>query len=41
VSTTAELRSVQRRTVGVLVVSQALGGLGLTIGIAVAAVLAE
>ena len=40
-STGGELRSVQRRTVGVLVVSQALGGLGLTTGIAVAAVLAE
>jgi len=32
---------VQRRTVWTLVVSQALGGLGLTIGIAVAALLAE
>ncbi|WP_310964604.1 MFS transporter [Nocardioides terrisoli] len=32
---------VQRRTLGVLVVSQALGGLGSTIGVAVAAVLAE
>jgi MFS family permease len=35
------VRGVQRRTVWVLVLSQALGGLGLTIGIAVAAVLAE
>jgi MFS family permease len=33
--------AVQRHTVSVLVVSQALGGLGTTIGIAVAAVLAE
>ncbi|QNN55129.1 MFS transporter [Nocardioides mesophilus] len=32
---------VQRRTLGTLVVTQSLGGLGLTIGIAVAAVLAE
>jgi MFS family permease len=32
---------VQRRTVGVLVGAQALGGLGNTVGIAVAAVLAE
>ncbi|WP_148575100.1 MFS transporter [Nocardioides caldifontis] len=36
-----EVRAAQRHTVGVLVASQALGGLGLTIGIAVAAVLAE
>jgi MFS family permease len=36
-----DVRATQRRTVGVLVVSQALGGLGITIGIAVAAVLAE
>ena len=35
------LAEVQRRTLGVLVAAQALGGLGLTIGIAVAAVLAE
>ena len=35
------LAQVQRRTLGVLVAAQALGGLGLTIGIAVAAVLAE
>jgi MFS family permease len=32
---------VQRRTLGTLVVAQALGGLGITIGIAVAAILAE
>ena len=32
---------VQRRTVRTLVVSQALGGLGMSIGIAVAALLAE
>jgi MFS family permease len=32
---------VQRRTLGALVVAQSLGGLGLTIGIAVAAILAE
>lgn len=36
-----KLAQVQRRTLGVLVAAQALGGLGLTIGIAVAAVLAE
>jgi MFS family permease len=36
-----ERDAVQRRTVAVLALSQALGGLGLTIGIAVAAVLAE
>jgi len=35
------IAQVQRRTLGVLVAAQALGGLGLTIGIAVAAVLAE
>jgi MFS family permease len=35
------LREVQRRTVRTLVVSQALGGLGMSIGIAVAALLAE
>ncbi len=35
------LRAVQRRTVGTLVLSQALGGLGTSIGIAVAALLAE
>jgi MFS family permease len=33
--------SVQRRTVGTLVVSQALGGVGVTTGIAVATILAE
>lgn len=33
--------SVQRRTLGVLVVTQSVGGVGLTIGIAVAALLAE
>lgn len=36
-----KLAQVQRRTLGVLVAAQALGGLGITIGIAVAAVLAE
>jgi MFS family permease len=36
-----ELGGVQRRTLKVLVGAQALGGLGITIGIAVAAVLAE
>ena len=36
-----DVRATQRRTVGVLVASQALGGLGITIGVAVAAVLAE
>ena len=35
------LARVQRRTLGTLVFAQALGGLGITIGIAVAAVLAE
>ncbi|MEP7090094.1 MAG: MFS transporter [Nocardioidaceae bacterium] len=35
------LREVQRRTVRTLVVSQALGGLGTTLGIAVSALLAE
>jgi MFS family permease len=35
------IAQVQRRTLGALVAAQALGGLGLTIGIAVAAVLAE
>ena len=35
------LRQVQRRTMRTLVVSQALGGLGTTLGIAVAALLAE
>lgn len=33
--------AVQRRTLGTLVVTQSLGGLGITIGIAVAAILAE
>jgi MFS family permease len=37
----ADIEAVQRRTVGVLVVSQSLGGLGTTVGIAVASVLAE
>jgi MFS family permease len=36
-----ELAGVQRRTLSVLVASQALGGLGTTVGIAVAAILAE
>jgi MFS family permease len=36
-----DVAAVQRRTVGVLVASQALGGLGTTVGIAVAAVLAR
>lgn len=36
-----ELERVQRRTMGVLVVAQSLGGVGITIGIAVAAILAE
>ncbi|MGZ4438227.1 MAG: MFS transporter [Nocardioidaceae bacterium] len=36
-----ELRKVQRHTLTVLVATQALGGLGITIGIAVAALLAE
>jgi MFS family permease len=35
------VRGVQRRTVRTLVLSQALGGLGMSIGIAVAALLAE
>jgi MFS family permease len=35
------LRAVQRRTLSTLVASQALGGLGMSIGIAVAALLAE
>ncbi len=39
--TTADRDLVQRRTVVVLTVSQALGGLGISIGIAVASVLAE
>jgi len=38
---TADRDLVQRRTVAVLTVSQALGGLGISIGIAVASVLAE
>jgi MFS family permease len=36
-----EIRRVQRRTLGTLVVAQSLGGIGITIGIAVAAILAE
>jgi MFS family permease len=36
-----EVRRVQRRTLGTLVVAQSLGGVGITIGIAVAAILAE
>ena len=36
-----DVAAVQKRTVGVLVASQALGGLGTTVGIAVASVLAE
>jgi MFS family permease len=36
-----EVARVQRRTIGVLVLAQSLGGLGITIGIAVAALLAE
>jgi MFS family permease len=36
-----DVARVQRRTLGVLVASQALGGLGTTVGIAVAAILAE
>lgn len=36
-----DTRAVQRRTLAVLVASQALGGLGTTVGIAVAAILAE
>ena len=39
--TAPEVAVVQRRTVGVLIGSQALGGLGTTIGVAVASVLAE
>jgi MFS family permease len=35
------LQQVQRRTVSTLVAAQSLGGLGLTIGVAVAAILAE
>ncbi len=35
------LEQVQRRTLGTLVAAQGLGGLGITIGIAVAAILAE
>jgi MFS family permease len=35
------IEKVQRRTLGTLVAAQALGGLGITIGIAVAAILAE
>ena len=41
VATGHDVEAVQRRTVGVLVGSQALGGLGNTVGIAVAAVLAK
>lgn len=37
----AEVQQVQRRTIWVLVFAQSLGGLGITIGIAVAALLAE
>jgi MFS family permease len=40
-SATLDAAAVQRRTVRVLVVSQSLGGLGTTVGIAVASVLAE
>lgn len=36
-----EVRRVQRRTLATLVVAQSLGGVGITIGIAVAALLAE
>lgn len=36
-----DVAALQRHTVGVLVASQALGGLGVTVGVAVAAVLAE
>ncbi len=39
--TAYDVEAIQRRTVGVLVGSQALGGLGNTVGIAVAAVLAK
>lgn len=35
------IQQVQRRTLTTLVAAQALGGLGITIGIAVAAILAE
>ena len=35
------LQQIQRRTLGTLVVAQSLGGVGITIGIAVAAILAE
>ena len=35
------IEKVQRRTLGTLVAAQAFGGLGITIGIAVAAILAE
>jgi MFS family permease len=35
------LEQVQRRTVGTLVAAQGMGGIGITIGIAVAAILAE
>jgi MFS family permease len=38
---TVDRDAVQRRTIGVLTVSQAFGGLGISIGIAVASVLAE
>jgi MFS family permease len=36
-----KIAQVQRRTMGTLVVAQSLGGVGITIGIAVAAILAE
>jgi MFS family permease len=36
-----QLEKVQRRTIGTLVATQSLGGVGITIGIAVAAILAE
>ena len=36
-----EIARVQRRTLSVLVVAQSLGGVGITIGIAVASILAE
>ncbi|HEX2175712.1 MAG TPA: MFS transporter [Nocardioidaceae bacterium] len=39
--TAPDQATVQRRTVGTLVVSQALGGVGVTTGIAVATILAE
>ncbi len=35
------VRGVQRRTIGTLVATQAFGGVGVTIGVAVAAILAE